>query len=242
MGLGRRLMTVPAVEALVTGAIAAYVRLVWATNRWEFRGLDHPEPHWRDGTPLIGAFWHGRLLMMPKIWRGGKRVHVLISQSRDGEMIARAVGHFGIGTIRGSTRRGDRDKGGSAAVRSIMRAVQAGESICITPDGPKGPRMRASAGVVAVARLAGVPVFPASYSTSRAIRMKSWDRFHLPLPFGHGVFVVAPPVAVPRDADDAEQDRLRLVVEATLNRITDEADRACGQPSVEPARPSDARA
>ncbi len=242
MGLGRRLMTVPAVETLVTGAIAAYVRFVWATTRWEIRGLEHPEPYWRESRPLIGAFWHGRLLMMPKIWRGRTKVHMLISQSRDGQMIARAVAHLGIDTIRGSTRRGDRDKGGGAAVRSIMKAVRAGESICITPDGPKGPRMRASAGVVAVARLTGAPVFPASWSTSRAIRMRSWDRFHLPLPFGRGVFVIAPPITVPRDADEAEQERLRGEIEAALIRATDEADRACGQPTVSPAEARVARA
>jgi lysophospholipid acyltransferase (LPLAT)-like uncharacterized protein len=233
MSLSRRLLSSPAVQALLVRLVAAYVNLVWATCRWEFRGLEHPEPFWRDQRSLIGAFWHGRLLMMPKLWRGRTRLHMLISQSRDGELIARTVERLGIATIRGSTaKKGGRDKGGAAAVRAIMTAVRAGESIGFTPDGPKGPRMRASDGVVTVARLTGCPVFCATYSSTPALRLGSWDRFHLPLPFGRGVFIVAPPLPVPEDGDAGA---LRRAVEDTLNRLTREADEACGRAPVEPA-------
>ena len=114
MSLSRRLLSSRWVQALLVRLVALYVNLVWATSRWEFRGLEHPEPYWRERRPLIGAFWHGRLLMMPKIWRGRTRLHMLISQSRDGELIARAVERLGIATIRGSTaKKGGRDKGGA---------------------------------------------------------------------------------------------------------------------------------
>jgi lysophospholipid acyltransferase (LPLAT)-like uncharacterized protein len=239
MSFAKRLLARPAVQGTIIRLVAAYVRLVWATNRWEFRGLEHPEPYWRDARPVVGACWHGRLLMMPKIWRGRTRMHMLISQSRDGELLARAVERLGIATIRGSTRRGERDKGGSAAVRAIVDAVNRGDSIGFTPDGPKGPRMRASHGVVAVARLTGAPVLPVSWSTTRAIRLGSWDRFHLPLPFGRGLFVIAPPIPVARDANEAALEAARQTVESELNRITDEADTACGRTKVKPA---DARA
>src|SRR5262249_1086726 len=80
-------------------------------------------------------------------------------------------------------------KGGPAALRAMVRQLRQGESVGITPDGPNGPAMRASAGIVGVARLAGVPILPMTYATSRRRILQTWDRFHLPLPFSRGVFL-----------------------------------------------------
>ena len=209
---------------------AQYIRLVWATGRWRVIGAEHPQEFWSRGKPFILCFWHGRILMMPYSWNRRRVIHMLISSHLDGQIIARTVGHFGIRTLAGSTTRG-----GFAALRSMLRKLKAGESVGITPDGPKGPRMRASAGVVNLARLSGVPILPASFGvTSRRI-LTSWDRFVVARPFARGVIVWGQAIEVARDADEAEVERARLAIEDGLNRITAEADRHCGHAPIEPA-------
>jgi len=222
---------------MVCFIIANYIRFVHATGRWtEVRG-DIVEPFMRDQNPFLYTFWHGRLLMMPYGWRTKMPLRMLISQHRDGAIIAESVAHFGLGTVRGSagSKKGsDKNKGGAAAVRQMVRSVREGKGIGITPDGPAGPFMRASDGVAAVAKLSGVPIIPATYSTSRRRVMGSWDRFCLALPFTKGVIVWGEPIWVDRKADAEELERVRLEVEKALNDITREADELMG---VEPIQP-----
>lgn len=231
----KRLLRSDAAFRLASAVIAAYIRFVFATSRWQTVGGQHPEAFWRAGRPFVGAFWHGRLMMMQLAWAGDARAHALISQHRDGELIARTNAHFGLGSIRGSTQRGDRDKGGGAAIRSLLRTLKAGDTVFITPDGPRGPRMRAAEGIVQVARLSGCPIVPAAFAISRRRLMRSWDRFVFPLPFARGVFIWGPPIAVPRGADAAAVAAARQAVEDALNTLTAEADRLCGQEPVAPA-------
>lgn len=231
----RHLLRQSAVQSLLGWLTALYIRLVFATSRWRTVGGERPAELRRRGQPFIGALWHGRLLMMPTSWRRDWPIHVLISQHRDGELIARTVGHFGVGTIRGSTARGEREKGGRQALRALLTALRRGESVCITPDGPRGPRMRAGEGIVLLAKRTGAPMLPATFATSRGRLLGSWDRFLVALPFGRGVYIWGEPIAVAADADSDAVERARRALEAELNRITAEADRLCGRVPVEPA-------
>jgi hypothetical protein len=122
-----------------------------------------------------------------------------------------------------------------AAVREILRTLKKGECIGITPDGPRGPRMRATDGIVTIARLSGVPVIPAAWSARRRWALNSWDRFLVPKLFTTGVFVWGAPIEIPRDADEAQLEALRLKVERELTAVTNEADRLAGAPVIEPA-------
>ncbi|CAA7619881.1 lysophospholipid acyltransferase family protein [Magnetospirillum sp. SS-4] len=230
MGLAKRIGKSERLRGLLCWLGSLYIRLVHATGWWRVVNGGHAERLWNEGKPFILAFWHGRILMMPHSWRRSVPIHMLISQHRDGQLIARTVAHFGIATVAGSTTRG-----GSAALRAMLKFLKSGECVGITPDGPKGPRMRASSGVVNVARLAGVPILPASFSARRRKLLGSWDRFAVALPFSAGIFVWGDPVEVPRDASDGDLERLRLEVEARLNAITTEADRLMGVETPEPA-------
>lgn len=160
---------------------AQYIRLVHATGRWEVIGGDIPARYWDTGRPFIFAFWHGRLLLMAHAWRRGLPIHMLTSQHRDGQLIGRTMGAFGVEMVIGSTTRG-----GATALRGMVRLLKAGQYVGITPDGPRGPRMRATPGVVQVAKLSGAPIIPAAYSAARCRRLGSWDRFMVPLPFSRG--------------------------------------------------------
>ncbi len=228
--IAKRIGRSEGLRGLLCWLTACYIRLVHASGRWEVVGGEVPARLWDQGRPFILAFWHGRILMMPESWRRSVPIHMLISQHRDGQLIARTVAHFGIHWLAGSSTRG-----GSAALRTMLKALKDGACVGITPDGPKGPRMRATPGIVTVARLSGCPIVPATFAARRRTMLGSWDRFVVAWPFGGGVFVWGNPVLVPRDADDAALEACRLAVEAEMNAIAAAADRRCGLVPVEPA-------
>jgi len=207
-----------------------YIRLVWRSGNWQVVNAHVPQPFWDQGKPFILAFWHGRLIMMMKCWRRGMPIHMLISHHRDGLLIARTSAHFGISTIAGSSTRG-----GAGALRSLLKMLKSGGCVGITPDGPKGPRMRATDGIIALAKLSGCPILPATYSASPRNLLNSWDRFLVPKPFGKGVFIWGEPINIPRDASDEDLESWRLHLETVLNDLCDQADHMVGEPPVPPA-------
>ena len=207
---------------------ALYIRAIHATGRWSVAGGDAPATFWERGEPFILAFWHGRILMMPYAWRRGVAIRMLISQHRDGQIIARTVSHFGIETVAGSSSRG-----GSAALRAMLKSLKAGQCVGITPDGPRGPRMQATDGVAQLARLSGAPVIPCSFSARRRRVVGSWDRFVVALPFSQGIFLWGEPIRVAADAGPEQIDQARRAIEDSLNALTDEADFRMGHPPVD---------
>ena len=180
--------------------------------------------------PFIAAFWHNRLMMAPQGWREEATMNVIISRHRDGESIARAVRHLGVAAIRGS-----RTRGGAAALRTSLRLLRDGGYVGITPDGPRGPRMRVQPGVIAVARLSGAPIVPATYAVSRRVVAESWDRFVIALPFSRGIYVWGEPIHVDAKADEAAMETARLLLEERLIALAMDADRMVGVEPIEPA-------
>jgi hypothetical protein len=180
-------------------------------------------PLWRAGRPLIYAVWHGRILILPWLnarfrrTDGARAVRVLASRSRDGELVAAFVRRFGMDVVRGSTSRG-----GAPALRQLARAVRAGLDVAVVPDGPRGPSCRAQAGIVSLAALTGAPIVPVGVAARPARRLRSWDRFMVPVPFARCAVVLGPALAVAR-TEDREAGRLR--VERALQEATETADR-----------------
>ena len=117
----------------------------------------------------------------------------------------------------------------------MLKIIQSGENVAITPDGPRGPRMRAQAGIVLLARLSGAPIVPATYAVSRRKLASSWDRFVIALPFSRGVYLWGAPIYVARDADEEALENARLELENSLNDLTEAADRRVGVVPVTPA-------
>jgi lysophospholipid acyltransferase (LPLAT)-like uncharacterized protein len=162
------------------------------------------------------------------------KLAVMTSLHRDAEMISRAYSRFGYSYARGSTTRG-----GASALRGMLRLAAQGYDLAITPDGPRGPRRRVQSGAIAIARHTGFPIVPVTFSASPARRLSSWDRTLLPRPFSRGVYVCGDLVRVPRDADRGEQERLRLMLEETLDVITDRADSETGIGPEDPRPPEE---
>jgi lysophospholipid acyltransferase (LPLAT)-like uncharacterized protein len=217
--------------------IQGYIRFVYATNRWSVEGAEPPRRLSREGRSFIAAFWHGQLLMMPLAWHRLAPFHMLTSAHPDGRIIAGAMTYFGIETIAGSTRRG-----GSAAFRTMLKCLKEGACVGITPDGPRGPAMNASLGIVNVARRAQVPILPIAYATSRRRVLATWDRFHLALPFGRGVYLWGEPIEIAADLDDAGLEHARCLLEARMVDMVHEAERRVGHVGASPLAADTGRA
>src|SRR6476659_7077269 len=197
--------------------------LVWgiaATMRLETRGQEEVDAVYRSGGHIILAFWHAQQLMIPSGYRG-TGAHVLISQHGDGEIIARIIARFGHEAVRGSSTRG-----GSGALRALIKLGRAGKDLVVTPDGPKGPRQVAKLGIVQLAKATGLPIVPLAFACSTKQLFSSWDHFMVPYPFSRGLFLYGKPMFVSRETDALALETDRLVLEAELNRLTDEAEHA----------------
>lgn len=210
-------------------SIHLYIRFVHATNRWAVEGIEHPHRLREAGKPFILAFWHGRLMMIPMAWQRLAPIHMLISAHRDGRIIADAVAHFGVQTVTGSTRHG-----GSAALRAMVKSLAAGDCVGITPDGPAGPAMVASTGIVNVARLSGVPIVPVTFATSRRRTMRSWDKMQVALPFGRGAFIWGEPIDIASGLDEPGIERARQLIEHRMLEMVAEAEARVGHETAPP--------
>ncbi len=208
----------------VLAALAAgFIRLLRSTLRLRFHGADQVRVWEREGRHFILAFWHRHLLLMPYAYRGAK-ISVLTSHSRDGELIARTIARFGVGTARGSSSRG-----GAMGLRNLLREAAAGGDVAFTPDGPTGPAGTVRPGVLLAAAASGLPIVAVAYSASRAKPLGSWDGMELPLPGARLEFVFADPLSVERGADmEAAGELLKLRLDGAEREARQRAGRESG--------------
>ena len=205
------------VRKLVPYLAYCYVSFVgWTTRSRVVRG-DVPKKIHAGGERFIYAFWHQRQVFFTWSHRDAEAA-VLVSKSKDGEMIASTMELSRIGAVRGSSSRG-----GSAAAREMVEILRAGRAVGITPDGPRGPAREVKEGAVRVAQLSGMPIVPIANAVSNKLELsRAWDRFHLPLPFGRSVVIYGDPIRVGEDDDLATK---AAELQRALNTLTSEADR-----------------
>lgn len=188
---------------------------------WRYR-ITNAAP-WRElrlrRQPFIFAFWHGT--MLPLLWtHRDEGVPVVISEHRDGEIIARIVEKFGFRTIRGSSSRG-----AARALIAIVRELERGGEVAVTPDGPRGPARRFASGALVAAQRVGVPIVGVGVVASSAWRLNSWDRFMIPKPFSRvQIAYTVPTTVAASSAREAEGEAPRF--ESLLNHALAEAERA----------------
>jgi len=167
--------------ALAPGFIL--VRLLAASLRFELTPASRPNVD-PEAPPMVIVLWHNRLFVAAELHRryrrkaGGRQVYGLISASRDGAWLAAFFRLMRVGTVRGSS-----SFRGTTATRALLRRLHEGHDICLTPDGPRGPRYRVAQGVISLARLSKAPLTLVHVDFQRAWRLRSWDGFYVPLPF-----------------------------------------------------------
>jgi lysophospholipid acyltransferase (LPLAT)-like uncharacterized protein len=175
-------------------------------------------------VPILFASWHGRMFLPLNAHRH-ESIVTMASKSRDGHIISRWLENNGYLVTRGSTTRG-----GSEALRRMVRYVRAGRHVALSVDGPRGPAGVVQAGIVRLARLTKAWILPVSSSSSSPLFLPSWDRYLLPKPFSRNVVAYGEPFAVPNDMSD--NDALAKV-RAALDHVTVAAD---GNAGIRPPR------
>ena len=172
---------------------------------------------------------------MPAGWDVSRPITLLRSAHRDGLLIGRAISFLGYKTVAGSSNRG-----GATSLRKLLKELQNGTSIGITPDGPRGPRMRMTPGAIVAARLGGVPIIPVAWNTKHRKLLGTWDKMILARPFSKGIFIYGEPIEIPKKSTNEEVEAYRIDVEKKLNELSRETEEEYGHSITEPA-PSDQR-
>jgi len=201
--------------------IFALIRSVSATLR--YRWHDRSDYiHVPETGPVIYCIWHNRLsLCMPAYFTyAGQRkptpgMAAMVSASRDGGFLAAVLERFRVQPVRGSSSRR-----GPQALLELTSWAERGYDLAITPDGPRGPVYVVQDGVMSLAQLTGLPIVPFSFYAKWKIRVKSWDRFQIPLPFSYCEMHLGRAMFVPRDATEEQREQLRRQLEAELSAIS----------------------
>ncbi len=218
----------PIIQAILAWLLALWMRFCFATIRWTHQNEGVAEAVWTKGGGVLCAFWHSRIGLSPACWPldRAQPAKALISLSPDGQFIAKAVALQGIPAVRGSSAnkdKADRAKGGTQALRDGLKQLKIG-ALAITPDGPRGPARQMAEGLPLMARLSKAPVLFIGMSCKPAIRLNSWDRAVLPLPFGKGAIVWD----VADYPDGSELADVAFAWTERLNAVEAEADAITG--------------
>jgi lysophospholipid acyltransferase (LPLAT)-like uncharacterized protein len=222
--------------------VAVLIGLLMTGIRWRRADRRALDDFMAANPGIIIVFWHERLFAMPFLWPSRRPLRALQSTHADGRMMAACIRRFGVGTIWGSSSRA-----ALSGLRGMLRALEDGSSVAITPDGPRGPARIAARGAVALARLSGRPILPLSWSASGCWRAGGWDRMMIPKPFSRGRLLMGALIHVPpakrgggrdRQAHD-ELERYRRLVETSLTELGARADALCATPRTAPDPPAE---
>ena len=197
-----------------------------------------------NGPRSIYLFWH-EMMLLPAYAYARLGFATLSGHHRDGELMAQVVQMLGGYSIRGSTNHGRRNRGGAGAVRKMLRPGPY-RHICITPDGPRGPRRVVSIGAIYLASRGAMPIVPTGMAFDRPWRAGSWDRLALPRPFSRGRVVTAPPIHVPDGLAIEALEPWRQRAQDALDDLQPQADALaagapCDRPMLTPRQMWDAR-
>ena len=168
-----------------------------------------------SGRPVLICCWHGRLLFPVFQWNR-QNYYALAGRNKDGEIISKIATKLGWKMLRGSS-----SQGGSMAYMEMIRVLNDGCTLFITPDGSQGPEYEVKEGAIKSSLRTEAIMVPVSGQASRAWKIRNWDTFVIPKPFGRIVHVVGDPVDV---QDFADEDSIRDAITAAMIKSQEEAD------------------
>ncbi len=208
-------------QRLLARFIYILLRLVTGTVRCELK--DDAGIFTRPRTDaIIYCFWHNRLAMCLKARArysnnrpGENKTAALVSASKDGGLLSRVLELAGVQPVRGSSSRR-----GPQALRELVAWGERGYDLTITPDGPRGPCYQVADGVTSLAQLTGLMIVPVAFNLNWKVRVKSWDRFQIPLPFARCEISVGEVIRVPRELSDEQREALRQKLETEMRAIS----------------------
>jgi lysophospholipid acyltransferase (LPLAT)-like uncharacterized protein len=174
--------------------------------------------NYKPEFPVIYAVWHGwqyGLLTLPN----RNNIHLLISPSNDGEIISRISNKLGYPTIRGS-----RGRGGTQALRGILKTLKNGGSVAYTVDGPKGPLQVVKDGIIQIAQMSQAPIIPLVPAAEGYYQATSWDLYKIPNLFSKTTTVLGDPIYIPKDTSAQQKEDYRKQLEDKLFKLKDIAE------------------
>lgn len=216
------------VQTAAGNALAGYMRLVHTTART----VDIDTPESRLGLdahlPAIFTFWHGEHFLVGLAAPSSWNMHAMISRSADGTINAIAAEKMGIKPVRGAgdPKKRGKQKGGARAFLAFLDVLKNGGSVSLTADVPKVAR-KVSPGLIRLAQKSGRPIVPVSYVTHPRIKMKSWDRASVGLPFTKGAIGAGAPIYVAVD-DARDEATLCALVKSRLDALEHQGYAAIG--------------
>lgn len=172
-----------------------------------------------SGKPAIFGFYHGRMVGLLQLAKPRKRLTVLVSLSRDGEMIARALGEMGFSLARGSPK-----KGAVEGALQLIKATECGQHLAVNVDGPMGPIYDIKPGIVRIAELSGVPIIPFVCSSRTSYWFWGWDRFMGPHWATPIAYMLGNPIFVQKDCGEAQREEYRVRLDEELTHLRQMAD------------------
>jgi len=205
---------------LITWAGYLFIRAIGPTLRFTMIREEGCITDGWSAPPSIWCFWHRCVIPAGYQFRG-RRIAIMISQSFDGEYIARIVKKLGIRAVRGSSSRG-----GAAGLIGMRNELEKGIPVAFTSDGPRGPVYVAKPGPITLAKLTGYSVNCAYIAVKSAWTLNSWDRMIIPRPFSRACAYLSSPIQVPRNATDEDVAALHQKMQETLERCRMSAEEA----------------
>ena len=200
--------------ASVVPAVAPHVvRGVLSSCSFRILGKDIQKKYIDSDRPFIGVVWHKDFLLAVDFFRRRKIV-VIVSRSKDGELVARTMHRLGYRTVRGSS-----SAGGRQALTELTELVRLGWGSAIIADGPKGPARTAKIGCILAARDSGAPIIPWGCHAEPSLRLRNWDQTMVPKPCARVVVAFGEPIRVPADADREACEAARKLVDQRMAEL-----------------------
>lgn len=197
------------------GLLGKSIRFDEAQKLSDSDGWDCMKQFTTDKPRCIAVFWHDRILLTTYFWRFSNYA-AMVSESFDGEYIARTSQRFGHGIARGSSTRS-----GTKALRVMSRLLKKENfSLTLTIDGPKGPRYKVKSGAILLAKITGVPIVPILIQPNKFWTIRSWDKLQIPKPFSSAKVFVSEPILVSPDATKKDIENKRIEVQRKLDELT----------------------
>lgn len=225
---------------VIAWIIHAIILFIYSVNKKQYINKEAINNILESGKPVIFCCWHGRIFPMVFVSGKNPKIKAVVSRHSDGELISNVLKSFNVKTIRGSSNRAKKNRthienrGGAHVVRETIDAISEGYNVAITPDGPRGPRMRFRRNIFKLAQITGAPIMGISFSATNSIIFNSWDRFLLPLPFGKIVVKFTEPRFINSDLNEQQLEIIGKEIEKDLNKITTEVDLICNKTPISP--------
>ena len=200
----------------LTGFLFYFItNLIARSIKWQYFEQSNKSTIFDNKHKYIFCCWHNKLFLGPHLLPRNRVINALQSSHSDGMITSLAFKYLGMNVILGSSK-----KGGMQAFRKMIKRLQLGESIAITPDGPKGPKEQVKEGIIKLAQISNTPIIPLVWATEKFKTINSWDDFVLPYPFSKGIYCYGKPINIKKNINVNQFELERQKLENELKRLT----------------------